>query len=247
MNILIAGNKGFIGKNLYSRLIEREDIIVTNFDKGINIEEIENCIAKIDFIFFFIGIMRPLKIKEFYDINVGILKKFIKIISEKKLKIPILFTSSIQAELDNDYGKSKLIAEKLLKEYSDKNNVPVYIYRLTNTFGKYALPNSSSVIATWCHNIVQDKEIYISDRNKIIHLMYIDDLISIFEMHLKDIKRFRCYELKPIYSKKLGEILDYILEFKNNKVNNLNDEFRIKLYKTYNWYFLNYYQNKLEI
>ena len=48
-----------------------------------------------------------------------------------------MLSSSIQATLigryaDSNYGRSKLIAEKYLLQYGEKNNVKVAIYRFPN-------------------------------------------------------------------------------------------------------------------
>lgn len=46
-------------------------------------------------------------------------------IKGKNKKTPILFSSSIQAALDNEYGKSKLEAESILNRLQSENGNPV--------------------------------------------------------------------------------------------------------------------------
>ena len=155
-----------------------------------------------------------------------------------ELKIPILVTSSIQVERDNDYGKSKLEGENLLREYSKKNNVPVYIYRLPNVFGKWCRPNYNSVIATWCNNIANDLDIIVSDRAVKLSLVYIDDVVNTFSKHLTEkIENKEYYTIPTIYEKSLGEILDILYSFKNNRnnliINKVGTGFERALYSTY--------------
>lgn len=235
MKVLVTGSKGFIGRNLIEKLSQIKDIKIYAFDIGNSIEDLERNIKKVDFIFHLIGVMRPINSNEFYIGNSEMTEKIIKIIEKNNLSLPILFTSSIQVNQNNDYGKSKLKAENLLKSYSKKNKVPIYIYRLTNTFGKYARPNYSSVIATWCYNIANNLDIFVSNKETILNLIYIDDVVITFIEHLfikKEKKEY--YEIEPIYTKKLGEISNLIYSFKNieNK-ENLTSDFEKKLYFTY--------------
>ena len=118
MEVLVTGSSGFIGKNLLERLSRIENIKIHTFDIEDKLaEDLEKKIDKIDFIFHLAGVNRPQNIDEFYKGNRDIIKDLISIIEKKELKIPILVTSSIQVERDNDYGKSKLEGENLLREY----------------------------------------------------------------------------------------------------------------------------------
>lgn len=238
MNVLVTGAKGFIGKNLLERLSRIEDIKVYSYDIDNTISELENYIEKVDFIFHLAGINRPENPEEFYKGNRDTIKILIELIEKKELKIPILVTSSIQVERDNDYGKSKLEGEKYLQEYSKKNNVSVYIYRLPNVFGKWCRPNYNSVIATWCYNIANDLEIKISDRNIELTFVYIDDVVNTFVRHLSsDIIKKDYYEIPITYKKTLGEIVDLLYSFKENRKNLLIEKvgegFERALYSTY--------------
>ena len=180
MEVLVTGSNGFIGKNLLERLSRIENIKVHTFDIEDKIEDLEKKIDNIDFIFHLAGINRPQNVDEFYKGNRDTIKDLISIIEKKELKIPILVTSSIQVEKDNDYGKSKLEGENLLREYSIKNNTLIYIYRLPNVFGKWCKPNYNSVIATWCNNIANDLDVIVSDRAVKLSLVYIDDVVNNF-------------------------------------------------------------------
>ena len=97
-------------------------------------------------------------------------------VKENNNKSPIMISSSIQAELDNDYGKSKKAGEDLILKYGKDNKVKTFVYRFPNVFGKWCRPNYNSVIATWCYNISHDLEIQVNDPAKELTLVYIDDV-----------------------------------------------------------------------
>ena len=235
MKILVTGANGFIGKNLVSHLQELEDVEIIQYDINNEFEEISNNIDEIDFIFHLAGINRPQTPEEFYQGNTDLTKKIVDLIKNKN--IPLVVTSSIQATLENDYGKSKKLAE----DYIKANLKNYYIYRLHNVFGKWCRPNYNSVVATFCHNIANDMDIMINDRNTTLNLIYIDDIAKEFINIIKgsspkeQIDDF-CY-INPRYNVSLGYISDLIYEFKESMstiyVPKTGDDFVKKLYSTY--------------
>jgi len=235
MKVLVTGSKGFIGKNLVSHLQEIENIEVISYDIEDSFDKIEKNIDSIDFIFHLAGVNRPQTIEEFYQGNSDLTKKIVDLIKNKN--IPLLITSSIQAALDNDYGKSKKIAE----EYIKANLKKYYIFRLHNVFGKWCRPNYNSVVATFCYNIANDLEITINDKSKKIELIYIDDIIEEFISIMNgskpdEIEDGYCY-INPKYKVSLAYLAKKIYEFKESMssiyVPRTGDDFTKKLYSTF--------------
>ncbi len=235
MKVLVTGSNGFIGKNLISHLQEEENVEIIRYDVNDTFDKIEKNIDDISFIFHLAGVNRPQTVEEFYQGNSDLTKKIVDLIKDKN--IPFLITSSIQAALDNDYGKSKKIAEEYIKE--NLNNY--YIYRLHNVFGKWCRPNYNSVVATFCHNIANDLEITINDPNKELELIYIDDIVEEFIRVLKgnspdEIVDGYCY-INPKYKVTLEYIANKLYEFRDSMnsiyVPNTGNDFIKKLYSTY--------------
>lgn len=235
MKVLITGSNGFVGKNLISHLQEIENIDLITYDIEDSFDKIENNINDIDFIFHLAGVNRPQNIEEFYEGNSDLTKRIVDLIKDKN--IPLLVSSSIQAEKDNDYGKSKKIAE----DYIIDNLSNYYIYRLHNVFGKWCKPNYNSVIATFCYNISHNLEININDKNANLELIYIDDIIYEFIRVMNKQKPDEkignyCY-INPRYNVTLGYIVDKLNEFKESMssiyVPATGNDFIKKLYATY--------------
>ncbi len=238
--ILVTGSEGFIGKNLIVRLQKLDDIEIKSFDKDDNIEILKKYLRESDIIFHFAGVNRPKNVEEFEKVNAGLTTTLIKLLEEVDNKIPIVITSSIQAELDNPYGQSKKIAEDKLIKYSKKNSVPVYIYRLPNVFGKWSKPNYNSVVSTFCYNISHNLDIKIANLMKEFELVYIDDVIdefvSLLDKEERDLRK-HFYNIKRTFRVTLGELANKLYKIKEVRetliIPDLSDIFMKFLYATY--------------
>ena len=109
-----------------------------------------------DFIFHLAGVNRPENEKEFMEGNFEFTSRLLDLLKKHNNTCPIMISSSIQAELDNPYGRSKKAGEDLLFAYGQETGAKVLVYRFPNVFGKWCRPNYNSVIATFCHNIARD-------------------------------------------------------------------------------------------
>jgi len=235
MKVLITGSNGFIGKNLVAHLQEEKGIELIRFDVDSDFSLIEENVDSIDLIFHLAGVNRPQTPEEFYQGNSDLTKKIVDLIKGKN--IPLVITSSIQATRDNDYGKSKKLAEDYIKE----NLTNYYIYRLHNVFGKWCRPNYNSVVATFCYNISRDLEITVNDENAELELIYVDDICKEFLKLTKGIceseKVEDYYYINPRYKVTLGQLVELLNKFKQSMnsiyVPNTGDEFVKKLYSTY--------------
>jgi UDP-2-acetamido-2,6-beta-L-arabino-hexul-4-ose reductase len=239
-NILITGARGFIGKNLTAGFKEIKEKTLYLYDIEDPVEKLSEYVSKADIIYHLAGINRPKEESEFETGNLGSLELVLELCREHGKKIPIVLTSSIQADYDNPYGVSKRRAEEALMKYGIDNEVKVYVYRLKNVFGKWCRPNYNSAVATFCHNIANDLPVTISDRSNVVNLVYIDDIVEKFikmsYYTYADVNKFY-HEIDISYAKTLGEIVDLLNKFKDSRktlfLPNMEDDFEKKLYSTY--------------
>ena len=236
MNILVTGSKGFIGKHICFKLnLLKQNVFefdIDNSDEQL-IEFVKNC----DFIIHLAGINRPLNNEEFYNGNTNFTYKLVELINQYNQEVPIIMSSSIQATLDNDYGKSKLYAENYILDHV--NNA--YIYRLYNVFGKWCKPNYNSVVATFCYNIANNLDIKINNPNTIVTYNYIDDIVEefisvILKNKIAKNKQINYVDIK--YDCSLFHLSELLYYFKkeiqsDNHLPIINNEFEYKLFKTF--------------
>lgn len=217
MQVLVTGANGFIGKNLVVHLRE-QGIEIVPFTRDMPLSDLAAVINEIDFVFHLAGINRPKEVSEFAEGNTGLTELLCEVIRASGRSIPVLYTSSIQAEVDNLYGISKLAAEELLVALESDTGSPVYLYRLPNVFGKWSRPNYNSAVATFCHNIANNLPVQINDPAALVRLVYIDDVIRDFLRLLEEQPAGVLRpEIAPIYMITVGGLADQIRSFKASR------------------------------
>lgn len=250
MKILVTGAKGFVGKNLVAQLYNikdnkarwyslEKDLDILEYDKDNTPEDLEKFCKDCDAVVHLAGVNRPKKEEEFMQGNFSLLETLLCFLKKHKNSCPIILSSSIQAELDNPYGKSKLAGEELLIQYSLETNTKIKIYRFANVFGKWCRPNYNSVVATFCNNIANDLEIKINDENAKVRLVYIDDVVDgiIGLLSDKEWTKEPHAKIEKEYQTTVGELAKKIYSFKEIKntlvLPDVADEFTKKLYSTF--------------
>jgi UDP-2-acetamido-2,6-beta-L-arabino-hexul-4-ose reductase len=216
MRVLVTGANGFLGKNLQVHLRENK-IEAVFFTHEMPVDKLQDCLSGVDLVFHLAGVNRPLDLSEFATGNKELTEYLCNAVRASGRQIPIIYTSSIQAEFNNPYGVSKQAAEQALVTLESETGSPVYIYRLPNVFGKWSRPNYNSVVATFSYNIAHDLPIQINDPLSVIQLVYVDDLIADF-LKIMDGKAVQGYqEMNSVYSITVGALAQQLLKFKKSR------------------------------
>ena len=241
--ILITGAGGFVGRNLVATLhaMGCKDLLL--FEKNDTVETLADYCRRAAFVVHLAGINRPKDPSEFYSGNAGLTDTMLHLLAESGNKAPVLVTSSIQAALDNDYGKSKKQAEDAIFVHGKATGAPVYVFRMEGVFGKWCRPNYNSVVATFCHNIARDLPIEVRDPAYELPLVYIDDVISCILDAMQEGKAQRDAEgycrIHPVHRVTLGRLAELIEGFAEARKGSLTvpylaeGSFEKKLYSTY--------------
>ncbi len=239
-NILVTGSEGFLGKNLKIVLANLKDVKVHTFDHKDNLEKLDSVLKEVDFIFHLAGVNRPQNEAEFEIGNTGLTEKIISVLLKNGKKTPLLLSSSSQAALSNPYGISKKKAEDAVFFYAEKSGADVFVFRLSNIFGKWCKPNYNSAVATFCHNIAHGLEVQISHPNHKLNLVYVTDVVEKFMETMKEglhAEAGKIWDVQPSYTASLIEIVDLLNSFKKSRsdlhIADMSDEFTKKLYSTY--------------
>lgn len=245
MNILITGYKGFIGSNLVNKLRQKEGHDIDGntlllFDKDDDEKQLELMCSQCDFIFHLAAVVRPTDPLE-YSTNKTLTKRLLSFLSEANNRCPIVFSSSIQVALDNEYSKCKKFEENLLQEFGASNGSKVFIYRFPNLFGRFSRPNYTSVISTFCYNTSHGIPITINDPSTLINFAFIDDVLDQVLSETLYATNSGDSGIRTIintFSIGLGKLAYYMELLKRGDIPESfrNDCFLKKLQETYDWF-----------
>jgi UDP-2-acetamido-2,6-beta-L-arabino-hexul-4-ose reductase len=240
MKVLITGSNGFVAKNLIVRLGESEDFEVVTFSRQSSILQLPELVSDVDAVVHLAGVNRPPSPEEFVSGNTGLTQSLCQALLEYGRQVPVIFTSSTQAAIDNPYGKSKLDAENALRDYATQSGASVYIYRLPNVFGKWCKPNYNSAVATFCHNTVNGLPIQINDGNAALSLVYVDDVVDEFirvlqQQPLVDAVEFCAVSIQ--YQTTVGKLAQQLQTFRDSRTTLISEKVGVglmrALYSTY--------------
>lgn len=216
--ILVTGANGFIGKNLVVHLNELANITVSTFVRGDEVARLSELVAQADAVVHLAGENRPIDEAAFSQVNVGLTSALCDAIKQVHSStgryVPLVMSSSTQAERDNPYGRSKLAAEQAVHELAQDTGNPCVVFRLPGVFGKWCRPNYNSVVATFCHNLARNLPIQINDPDASVRLVYVDDVVNALVHVLQaPLTGYTQAAVEPEYSLTLGELAAQIRRF----------------------------------
>ncbi len=236
MNILVTGSNGFIGKSLVRYLRFNTAHNILEFSRENNFKDLDKSVSIIDKVFHFAGSNQTQDINELEKVNVLLTKKLCRIL-KKNSNIELYYGSSTQVLLKNPYGESKKKAEDICLDLERIYKNKVYILRLPGIFGKGCKPNYNSVVSTFCYNVVNNYPLKIVNPNKIIDLIFIDDLCEQLNNLITKSDYGQFIEISNKYKISINELAKTIKGFarepNNSEMINKMGPLKNNLYKTF--------------
>lgn len=238
--ILVTGAGGFIGRNLTAALRNREVGEVLTLESGSDQQALADAAAACDFVYHLAGVNRPDHPDAFDRGNRGVTASLLAALTRCGNRCPVMLASSVQAALDNPYGRSKRAAEELVAAHARETGAKALIYRFPNVFGKWCRPDYNSVVATFCHHMARDEAIRIDDPDRELTLLYIDDLVEELLRALdgRETRESGDRCAVPVTHRiTLGRLADTLRSFRESRstlaVPDMGDPLTKKLYSTY--------------
>lgn len=242
IKIGITGSRGFIARHIIESLkTSKRKIRLSYFDLPngniLNPAALKRFVKKKDIIVHAAAVNRGNDTEVIAGSVVGTYH-LVSAIADAKQKPKIIFLSSSKASLNNIYGSSKRLAEKMLEDFSKRNSVPVTIIRLPNIFGEGAKTFYNSVVATFCFQAARGDALTVhgASKNKKIKLVYVKDAAKVIAGDILKERRnkFVFKTMRPSQKITVGNLAKLIQSFrllKNTK--SLKSKFYKDLYKTY--------------
>lgn len=218
MQILVTGGEGFIGRNLRVHLRERGYADVVSIGREADRNDLCAAAASADFVFHLAGVNRPADTGEFDTGNRELTATLCDALRASGRNAGLAYASSTQALLDNPYGASKRAGELEATRYAADTAARVYVYRLTNVFGKWCRPNYNSAVATFCHNVARGLPISINDPAAPLRLVYVDDVVdSMIALLTDSAPPPGMTEVHPVHATTIGEVASLIRGFRTSR------------------------------
>ena len=239
----ITGQSGFMGTHLFNFLgTKPERIVRVNFQNNYfdNEVDLQRFVKSCDVIVHLAAMNRHKDEKVIYETNVELVKKLINACEETNSIPKIIFSSSIQEEKDNLYGKSKRDGRKYFEDWAIKNSCRVLSLIIPNVFGPYGKPYYNSFVATFASQIIAGEQPTIVDDIR-VKLIYINELSRVFYNKIleKGPNDISSYLVPHTSSFKVSKILGLLNEFKiqyleNGQVPQVDlNSFQLDLFNTF--------------
>ena len=244
----ITGQSGFIGTHLYNELgllpekftrIPFEDNYF--YDNDLLSAFVKQC----DVVIHLAAVNRHEDENELYKTNIGLVSSLIDILEKENLRTYIVFSSSIQEQLDNPYGRSKREGRRLFEEWARRNSASFSGLVIPNVYGPFGQPSYNSFVATFCHKLTCGEQPVIIVDNE-VNLIYVSSLCRyiigyILETSESGKNLVKKQQVSSDFSGKVSDALALLNRFteqylKQGVIPALSDANEVNLFNTYRSY-----------
>ncbi|MBT4398637.1 MAG: SDR family oxidoreductase [Bacteroidetes bacterium] len=180
LRIGITGQSGFVGTYLFNALGILPDRYkrVTFLDDYFKDENLLNqFVRECDVIVHLAAVNRHVDDQILYSINIQLVNQLIMACENTSTSPHIIFSSSIQEDRSNLYGKSKKEGRRLLGAWAKRNNSRFTGLVIPNVFGPFGQPFYNSVVATFCHQLTHGERPLVN-LDGMVRLIYVGELVS---------------------------------------------------------------------
>ena len=215
LKIGITGQSGFIGTHLSYLLKTKPDVEQIPFEDSFfqQDDKLTHFVSQCDVIVHLAAVNRHENLDELYSINIQLTKQLISALEKANVSPHVLFSSSIQEESDNLYGKSKREGRELLSQWAQQHNAKFTGLVIPNVYGPLGKPYYNSVVATFCHQLTHNEQPQIAVDNT-LKLIYVGELAEyIYQTAIKGLSQKELY-IPPTAEKKVSELLQLLSGFK---------------------------------
>lgn len=248
IRIGITGQSGFIGTHLYNSLIlynNEFECIPFEDSYFLNQTELRLFVCKCDVIVHLAALNRHPDPSLLYETNISLIKDLIYAMEMEHVHPHVIFSSSTQEEMENEYGKSKKLGRQMLEEWAKRNNASFTGLVVPNVFGPFGCPNYNSFIATFCYKLTHGEVPEILQDNT-ISLIYVGSLCQYIINKIKMVGKMlnpmvNCYTIPCDFEKRVTDILALLcgfkdLYFKQGFIPELRDKNELNLFNTFRSY-----------
>jgi UDP-2-acetamido-2,6-beta-L-arabino-hexul-4-ose reductase len=173
----ITGQAGFVGTHLFNRLKTEKDVLLIPFEDAYFEApgQLAGFVGQCDVVVHLAAVNRCSSQEELYHTNIRLVRQLMEAMDAAKVCPHIIFSSSVQEERDNLYGKSKREGREMLADWAQSRGAAFTGLIIPNVYGPFGKPYYNSVIATFCHQLTHGEQPKI-DVDGLLKLIYVTEL-----------------------------------------------------------------------
>lgn len=238
----ITGQIGFIGSHLYNSLgLQVEQIQRVPFDDAFfaDMDKLRSFVKQCDVIIHLAAMNRHEDPLVIYNTNIRLNTDLIKAMEAENVTPHIIFSSSVQENLDNLYGQSKREGRILIENWAKKTGASFTGLLIPNVYGEFARPNYNTFIATFAFKLINGEQpSVINDSN--VKLIYVASLCRFIISQFNN-KGINQVEVPFDFENKVTNILEKFVQFnevytKQGNIPYLEDCNDVNLFNTFRSY-----------
>lgn len=155
MRIAITGASGFLGWHTACRLraLGGADVVAIGRPELADAERFASALDGVDAVLHLAGVNRAGTDEEVEQGNVELARSLAAALSRSARPIDVVYANSVQAELDNPYGRGKAAAAGLIGDAVGAAGGRFADLLLPNLFGEHGRPAYNSFVATFAHEV----------------------------------------------------------------------------------------------
>ena len=239
----ITGQSGFIGTHLFNTLgLYPEKFTRIPFEDAFfdDMKQMIQFVSQCDVIVHLAAVNRHNDPNYIYNTNIALVKKLIDALERANHNPHVLYSSSIQEDIDNLYGKSKKEGRELLANWAENNTPPFTGFVFSNIFGPFGNPYYNSFIATFSHQLTHNENPHI-EVDKTVPLLYVSEAVKIIIDSITEKKNVQEYRVSHSAEEKVTDILEILKSYKSTYfdkgiIPEFKNRFELNLFNTFRTY-----------
>ncbi len=248
LRIGITGQSGFVGTYLYNVLgLHPLKYIRIPFEEKFfrSQDALREFVGQCDVVVHLAAMNRHPDPQVLYETNLELVGKLISAMEAERVVPHVVFSSSTQEELENEYGRSKREGRALFEQWAQRNGAGFTGMVVPNVFGPFGRPNYNSFVATFAHKLTHGEQPQVI-KDASVRLIYVGTLVGrildiIDTVERESEKRIERDIVPHDFEKKVTEILrlfEYYRDvyFTAGAIPEMRDRNEVNLFNTFRSY-----------
>lgn len=154
--VAITGGFGFLGWHTACRLraLHQVEPVRLGRDDFADAERLAEKLVGVDIVIHIAGVNRAASDEAVEQGNITLAETLAAAVEEQGRPIDVVFANSVQADLDNAYGRGKARAAEVVGSAAKASGGHFADLLLPNLFGEHGRPGYNSFVATFVHEVV---------------------------------------------------------------------------------------------